>query len=108
MATVDLVGLTDDDPLADPVLVTHHPTRTEVHHSRDREQIAEIESLHHDVDLDAPDESIDELRARCRADVERLDIGVRRLVNPHRYHVSATERLHQLRTDLIAHTDPEP
>jgi nicotinate phosphoribosyltransferase len=108
MATVDLVGLTDDDPLADPMLVTHHPTRTEVHYSRDRDQIAEVESLHHAVDLDAPEESIAELRARCREDVERLDIGVRRLVNPHRYHVSATERLHQLRLDLIARTDPEP
>ena len=37
----------------------------------------------------------------------RLDTGVRRLVNPHVYHVSITERLHQLRVDLIARTDPD-
>jgi hypothetical protein len=30
---------------------------------------------------------------------------VRRLVNPHRYHVSASDRRHQLRADLIAETD---
>ncbi|MEZ5215317.1 MAG: hypothetical protein R2715_01695 [Ilumatobacteraceae bacterium] len=32
--------------------------------------------------------SLDELRERCRADVDRLDPGVRRLVNPHVYHVA--------------------
>jgi nicotinate phosphoribosyltransferase len=34
--------------------------------------------------------------------VERLDAGVRRLVNPHIYHVSLTERLWQLKQELIA------
>ncbi len=106
MAIVDLVGLPDDDPLAEPILVTHHPTRPEVHTARPREEIAEVEELHVAVDVDAPDEPIEELRARCAADVERLDTGVRRLVNPHVYHVSATERLHRLRVDLIARTDP--
>jgi nicotinate phosphoribosyltransferase len=107
MATVDLVGLADDDPLADPLLVTHHPTRPEVRHTRRRDEIAEVEPLHHPVDVDAPAEPLDELRARCRGDIERLDIGVRRLVNPHRYHVSASDRLHRLRADLIATTDPD-
>jgi nicotinate phosphoribosyltransferase len=37
--------------------------------------------------------SIAELRERRADDVERLDAGVRRLINPHIYHVSLTQRL---------------
>jgi nicotinate phosphoribosyltransferase len=103
-AIVDLIGLPDDDPLGDEVLVTHHPTRAELHRIRDRSTIGRVEPLHVPVDLDAPDEPLELLRERCRADVEHLDVGVRRLVNPHRYHVSLTERLHRLRAELIATT----
>jgi nicotinate phosphoribosyltransferase len=106
MAIVDLVGLPDDDPLGKPTLVAHHPTRPEVLTTRSTDEIADVEQLHTPVDLAGPDESIDELRARCAADVARLDVGVRRLVNPHVYHVSVTERLHEMRADLIARTDP--
>lgn len=42
-------------------------------------------------------------RARGRlADVGRLDSGVRRLLNPHVYHVSLTQRLWDLKQELIA------
>ncbi|MEA2011411.1 MAG: hypothetical protein U9N78_11960, partial [Actinomycetota bacterium] len=34
-------------------------------------------------------------------DLHRLDPGVRRLVNPHVYHVSLTEQVKQLQGDLI-------
>ncbi len=65
-----------------------------------------VEQLHQPVDLDAPDEPLEVLRKRCRADVERLDVGVRRQVNPHRYRVSLTDRLHRDRphADLVATT----
>ena len=39
-------------------------------------------------------------RARI-ADVERLDPGVRRLINPHIYHVSLSEQLWELKQRLI-------
>ncbi|MCH8876787.1 MAG: hypothetical protein IIA89_08170 [Chloroflexi bacterium] len=35
------------------------------------------------------------------ADIERLDAGVLRLVNPHVYHVSLSEELWRLKPDLI-------
>ena len=35
------------------------------------------------------------------ADVERLDPGVRRLMNPHIYHVSLTEKLWNYKQELI-------
>jgi len=50
--------------------------------------------------------SIDELAERCTADLDRLDVGVRRLVNPHRYHVSITTRLRDLRARLVADARP--
>ena len=45
--------------------------------------------------------SIEEMRERRQDDVERLDPGVRRLMNPHLYHVSLTERLWDLKQELI-------
>ena len=44
---------------------------------------------------------LDALRARRSADVERLDPGIRRLVNPHIYHVSLTSQLWDLKQRLI-------
>ncbi|MEM9033635.1 MAG: nicotinate phosphoribosyltransferase [Actinomycetota bacterium] len=45
---------------------------------------------------------IEELRSRHFSDVERLDPGVRRLVNPHEYHVSLSPALWDLKQGLIA------
>lgn len=45
---------------------------------------------------------LDELRARRHHDLERLDPGVRRLVNPHRYHVSLSQPLWDLKQGLVA------
>ena len=45
---------------------------------------------------------IEELRRRRDADVERLDPGVRRLMNPHIYHVSLTENLWKMKQELVA------
>ena len=41
-------------------------------------------------------------RHRRADDVERLDPGVRRLVNPHRYHVSITDELFELKQKALA------
>ena len=46
--------------------------------------------------------TIEEMRSRRRADIERLDAGVRRLMYPHIYHVSLTERLWNLKQTLVA------
>jgi nicotinate phosphoribosyltransferase len=46
--------------------------------------------------------SLDEIRQRRKRDLERLDPGVRRLLNPHIYHVSLSPQLWQLKQDLIA------
>ena len=45
--------------------------------------------------------TIEQMRARRKADVDRLDPGVKRFVNPHVYHVSLTERLWNRKQRLI-------
>ncbi|MEM8745597.1 MAG: nicotinate phosphoribosyltransferase [Actinomycetota bacterium] len=101
IAIVDLIGLADETPLPDEMNLVHHPTSDGVTQWIRRDSISRIEELH-DRDLTGfRDASVDELSERCRADVEALDIGVRRLVNPHRYHVSLTDELYRLRRDLV-------
>lgn len=99
VAIVDLIGLADETPLPDDVNTVYHPTRSGVSQTIRRNDISRIEELHEAV-RSGP--TVDELAARCAADLDRLDPGVRRLVNPHRYHVSITPRLQQLRNDLVA------
>jgi len=50
--------------------------------------------------IDLP--SLAEMRQHRNDDVERLDPGIRRLVNPHIYHVSLTQSLWDLKQQLIA------
>jgi nicotinate phosphoribosyltransferase len=50
--------------------------------------------------------TLDQIRQQRLADVERLDPGVRRLVNPHRYHVSLSQKLWDLKEELIRSMRP--
>jgi nicotinate phosphoribosyltransferase len=111
VAVVDLIGLANEEPLPNESNVVHHPTRDGISQTILRSEISRIEPLQNvvfgdkrfseDVRL-CETVGIDDLAARCAADLDVLDIGVRRLVNPHRYHVSITDRLHRLRRDLVA------
>jgi nicotinate phosphoribosyltransferase len=47
---------------------------------------------------------IEDMRRRREEDTERLDPGVKRLMYPHEYHVSLTERLWDLKQELIQST----
>jgi nicotinate phosphoribosyltransferase len=62
-----------------------------------------VEELLVEMPLERPGDDpavIDEARKRRVADLERLDPGVKRLVNPHVYHVSVTSRLAALKAEL--------
>ena len=52
--------------------------------------------------------TLEAMRENCRADLARLDLGVKRLLNPHIYHVSLTPRLWQMKQDLIASVKAHP
>jgi nicotinate phosphoribosyltransferase len=104
-ATADLLTLDGENPLQGDRLVLHHPTDHTKSRVLHRADILEIEPLLVDVlrdgrRLDGP-ATLDELRRRRQDDVERLDPGVRRLMNPHIYHVSLSESLWLLKQQLI-------
>ncbi len=104
-ATADLLSLEDEDPRTMDHIVLRHPSDHTRHRTLDRSDISSIEPLLVDVlregrlVYDLP--TIEDMRALRTSDVERLDPGVRRLINPHIYHVSLTQRLWELKQALI-------
>lgn len=104
-ATADLMTLEDEEPGSMAEIIFRHPTDHTKHRTLRRDEITEIEPLQIPI-LEAgkqvhefPD--LESLRRQRAQDMERLDTGVKRLMNPHRYHVSLTERLWQLKQELI-------
>ncbi len=87
-------------------LELRHPIQPHSRRILLRTEISEIEPLLVDVMVggrrveDAPD--LTEISERRVRDIDRLDPGVRRLVNPHRYHVSLTPGLWELKQRLVA------
>jgi nicotinate phosphoribosyltransferase len=104
-ATADLLSLDDEDPRLMGRLVLRHPSRRMKYRVLESAETAEIEPLLVDVLVDSQVvydlPSIEEMRERRIADVQRLDPGVRRLMNPHVYHVSLTQQLWDLKQELI-------
>ena len=105
-ATADLMTAADEVPFDGVDRMTlHHPSQAGVRREVHRDEISLVEPLH-DVAFargraSRPPSTLDELRARRRADVDALDPGVRRMVNPHRYHVSLSDRLHRLQQQTV-------
>ena len=108
LATVDLLGLADETPLEEPEVLLHHAVDPATFRLLARERITEAEELlvpvmvEGRVVIDLP--PIEELRQRREADLDRLDPGVKRIVNPHTYHVSLTDKLWKLKSDLVSST----
>lgn len=104
-ATADLLSLDDEDPQQMDRIVLRHPSDHTKYRTLAQADITEIEPLLVAIlkegNLVYHFPSIDEIRRRRQADVDRLDPGVRRLMNPHIYHVSLTQRLWDLKQDLI-------
>jgi nicotinate phosphoribosyltransferase len=104
-ATADLLGLEDENPRESQRIVLRHPTDHSKYRTLTQESISEIEPLLVEVlrdgklVCDLPD--IEQMRMRRIADVERLDTGVRRIMFPHIYHVSLTQKLWDLKQELI-------
>ena len=104
-AVADLLGLDDQDPRQMDSILLHHPVEHAKYQTLARGDLAEIEPLLVEVlkdgklVYDLP--SIEEMRQYRQADLARLDPGVRRIMNPHIYHVSLTEKLWNLKQELV-------
>jgi nicotinate phosphoribosyltransferase len=105
-ATADLIGTRDERPGEMEEIVLHHPTEPGSRRRLARRNLNEIEALLVDTVAEGrvigaqPD--LEEIRRVRRADMERLDPGVKRLVNPHIYHVSLSEKLWGVKQQLMA------
>jgi len=105
LAVADLISTDEETPAGDDRIVLHHHTDPAKFRHLEKEDISEVEPMLVDVmkggslACDLP--SIDEMRKKRIRDMERLDPGVKRLVNPHTYHVSLTHKLWKLKQDLV-------
>ncbi len=103
LANVDLMSLADEE-LEYPLRLHHHH-ESGISRVLDQSRVSEVEDLLVEAVLEPPVDDpavITAARARRVADLDRLDAGVKRLVNPHVYHVSVTTALADLKTTLAA------
>lgn len=110
-ATADVLSTAEEALEPGEDLVLHHHGRPDVGRTLPAVAWARAEDLHVPVLADGEvvhpggEEALDDLAAMARrreADVAALDAGVRRLINPHTYHVSITDDLLRLKQDLVA------
>ncbi|NVK29429.1 MAG: nicotinate phosphoribosyltransferase [Gammaproteobacteria bacterium] len=100
LAAADFISLEEESFESSSGLTLHHPIDTMRQRELEPGQIDRIEPMLTQVDLD-DDELLQNIRDRRNSDMERLDLGVRRMINPHIYHVSLSEKLWNLKQTLI-------
>jgi len=86
-------------------LTLHHLTEEGVSRIVKKDEISKIEPLLIQVlkegGLVYAQPSIEEIRKNRKADMDRLDSGVKRLISPHIYHVSLSEKLWNLKQEMV-------
>lgn len=104
-AVADVLSLDDEDPHEMAEVTLRHPTDHTKYRTLSQEDLSAVEALLVDIlnegELVHDLPSIEEMRQQRDADLQKLDPGVRRLMNPHIYHVSLTERLWKYKQNLI-------
>jgi nicotinate phosphoribosyltransferase len=105
-ATADMICTEDESPLSMPSLILHHPSEEGVTRTLGHDGISKIEPLLVDAVKDGtqvlPVSSMEEMRKQRKADTDRLDPGIKRLISPHRYHVSLSEKLWNLKQEMVS------
>jgi nicotinate phosphoribosyltransferase len=105
-ATADLVCLADENPQDQETIVLRHPIDHSKRRLVDRSRLSRLEPLLTEVLRDGRLQTelpaMEAIRRQRQHDIDHLDAGVRRLVNPHIYHVSLSERLWNLKQELIS------
>jgi len=107
-AIADLIALDEEEPQKEDSICLHHP----FDHTKSRTlytvQLSKIEPLLEDILVDGelvydlP--SLEEIRSTREKDLQDLYPGVKRLVMPHNYHVSLSQKLWDLKHTLILQT----
>jgi nicotinate phosphoribosyltransferase len=110
-ATADLIALHDEDIQNQSPLELRHPTLATKRRTLAQSEIDHIEKLLvpviQDGEIVAEQPEIADMRQTRDADIDALDPGVRRIMNPHTYHVSLSQKLWDVKQSLIKKTRPE-
>jgi nicotinate phosphoribosyltransferase len=107
-ATADLVTLYDENPDAADRINLRHPSDHTKYRCVERNDLTAIEPMlvpvltQGKLVYQLPD--LDTIRTVRQSDVDRLDPGVRRIMYPHIYHVSLSQKLWDLKQKLILET----
>jgi nicotinate phosphoribosyltransferase len=105
MATADLLCTEDEDPGDMNPVILRHPVKEAARRSLQQDELSNMEQLlelvfrNGKMAADLPD--IEEIRSRRDNDLEGLDPGVKRIINPHIYHVSLSSKLWDIKEKLI-------
>ncbi len=110
-ATADLLTCHDETPDTSETQLLRHPTDPEAYRRIRPDEIRKIEPLLEKVmDNGVRTEanlSIEDMRKRRKEDLQCLDPGVRRIIHPHIYHVSLSQKLWSLKQELTETTEAE-
>lgn len=104
-AVADVLSLEDEDLCNQDAFHLHHPIDQTKHRRLACSEISKVETLHETI-LDQGKlvyefPSLEDIRQTRQKDIQLLHSGVRRLMNPHGYHVSLTDKLWKLKEELI-------
>ncbi len=104
-ATVDVLTPSSEDISTGQGLELHHPVREDLRRTLGPGEISRVEPLLVETVKNgkrlSESPTVVEMRDRCRRDLSHLDPGVKRLVNPHIYHVSLSRGLWDLKRQLV-------
>lgn len=103
-ATADLICLAEENIDSFRNFILHHPIEENIVRKINRKDLSDYEPLLNDILKDGKliynFPSINDIRELRKKDLEHLHDGVKRLINPHYYHVSSSEKLIKYRHKL--------
>jgi len=104
-ATADLLTAPEEEVHEQRSLFLQHPYREQSWRELSPEDIGEVEPLLAtylcEGKLLREGETMEKFRERCQNDLQRLAPGVKRVLNPHYYHVSLSSKIWELKQDLV-------
>jgi len=104
-AIADVMSTDDEDLCSQQSLQLYHPTDPLKHRDISTGDLSKIEPLPVEIickgaiKYNSP--SLSDIRKQRQMDLEKLYPGVKRLMNPHHYHVSLTDKLWNMKQDLM-------
>jgi len=97
--------LYDENPTDWDEVLLRHPAEIDRKRILKKQSVSVIELLQKDILKEGkllynmPD--LSDIRQICESDLKMIDPGVKRIVNPHIYHVSLTEKLWNLKHSML-------